>query len=104
RRAAANGQQGSGDAQQALNNLQDARRLLDQEKNGRGTRDLSDAMRQAQQLADQEKKVQDAVQQLAQAGASGAGTNGQQQQQLRQQIADQKGAMADRATSLKSQL
>src|SRR6202000_2901122 len=104
RRAAANGQQGTGDAQQALKNLDDARRLLDQEKNGRGTRDLSDAMRQAQQLADQEKKDQDAVQQWSQAGASGAGANGQQQQQLRQQIAGQKGAMADGVKNLKSQL
>ena len=61
-------------------------------------------MRQAQQLADQEKKVQDDVQQLAQSGAAGANGQQQQQQQLRQQIAEQKGAMADGVKNLKSQL
>src|SRR5262249_5265372 len=102
RRAAANGQKGSGDASQALQNLQDARRLLDQEKDGRGTRDLNDAIQKAQQLADQEKQVQNDVQRLGQATAGGA--SAQQQQQMRQQIAEQKGAMADGVRGLKSQL
>ena len=109
RRAAANGQrQGSGDASQALKNLNDARRLLDQEKNGRSSRDLGDAMRQAQQLAEQEKQVQGEVQQLAQStAAAAAGATPQQQQQqsqLRQSIAQQKGAMADGVKQLASKL
>src|SRR5205823_5725031 len=86
RRAAANGQKtGASDASQALKNLQDARRLLDQEKGGRSSRDLSDAVKQAQQLADQEKKVQSDVEQLAQSSAASAnGTTPQQQQQQQQ--------------------
>ncbi len=75
RRAAANGSRGSGDAAQADKALSDARRLLDQERNGRSSRDLSDAMKTAQQLADQEKKVQSDEQKLtqAQSGASSGG-------------------------------
>jgi hypothetical protein len=97
RRAAANGQK-SGDASQALNNLQDARRLLDQEKSGRSSRDVSDAVRAAQQLADQEKGVQSDVQKLGQSADPSA------QQQLKQSIAQQKGAMADGVKDLKSKL
>jgi hypothetical protein len=100
RKAAANGggQKGA-DAQQALNNLQEARRLLDQEKNGRSGRDLNDAARAAQQLADQEKKVQSDVQKLSQSASDAAG-----QQQLKQSIAEQKGAMAEEVKDLKSKL
>ena len=103
RRAAANGNRGSGDATQAANALNDARRLLDQERNGRSSRDLSDAMKKAQQLADQEKKVQSDEQKLSQAqGQGGAGAG--QQRELRQSIADQKNSMADGVKDLKSQL
>ena len=98
RRAAANGQK-TGDASQALNNLQEARRLLDQEKSGRSSRDLSDAQRAAQQLADQEKNVQSDVQKL---GQSQAGSG--ERQQLQQSIASQKGAMADEVKDLKGKL
>src|SRR5204863_3418699 len=84
---------------QALNNLQEARRLLDQEKAGRSGRDVNDAMRAAQQLADQEKKVQSDVQKLGQnVGDAGA------QKQLQQSIAGQKGVMADEVKDLKSKL
>ena len=98
RRAAANGQKG-GDASQALNNLQEARRLLDQEKSGRASRDVADAVRAAQQLADQEKNVQSDVQKLGQSAG-----NASAQQQLQQSIAQQKGAMADEVKDLKSKL
>ena len=98
RRAAANGQKG-GDASQALNNLQEARRLLDQEKSGRASRDVADAVRAAQQLADQEKSVQSDVQKLGQSAG-----NASAQQQLQQSIAQQKGAMADGVKDLKSKL
>jgi hypothetical protein len=98
RRAAANGQKG-GDATQALNNLQEARRLLDQEKSGRASRDVADAVRAAQQLADQEKSVQSDVQKLGQSAGNASG-----QQQLQQSIAQQKGAMADEVKDLKSKL
>ena len=107
RRAAANGSRGSGDAAQADKALSDARRLLDQERNGRSSRDLSDAMKTAQQLADQEKKVQSDEQKLtqAQSGASGGGAGSQQQMKdLQQSIADQKAAMANEVKDLKSQL
>jgi len=97
RRAAANGQK-SGDASQALNNLQEARRLLDQEKSGRSSRDVSDAVRAAQQLAEQEKNVQSDVQKLGQSADPSA------QQPLKQSIAQQKGAMADEVKDLKSKL
>jgi hypothetical protein len=98
RRAAANGQKG-GDAAQALNNLQEARRLLDQEKSGRASRDVADAVRAAQQLADQEKNVQSDVQKLGQSAG-----NASAQQQIQQSIAQQKGAMADEVKDLKSKL
>jgi hypothetical protein len=107
RRAAANGSRGSGDAAQADKALSDARRLLDQERNGRSSRDLSDAMKTAQQLADQEKKVQSDEQKLTQAqtGASGGAAGSQQQMKdLQQSIADQKAAMANEVKDLKSQL
>ena len=105
RRAAANGSKGAGDAAQADKALSDARRLLDQERNGRSSRDLSDAVKRAQQLADQEKKVQSDEQKLtqAQAGASG-GSGSQQLKDLQQSIADQKAAMAEGVKDLKSQL
>ncbi len=109
RRAAANGNRGQGDAAQAEKALNDARRLLDQERDGRSSRDLSDAIKKAQQLADQEKKVQSDEQKLtqsqSQSQSGGAGGAGQQQQrELQQSIADQKGAMADEVKDLKSQL
>ena len=102
RRAAANGSRGSGDATQAANALNDARRLLDQERNGRSSRDLNDAMKKAQQLADQEKKVQSDEQKLTQ-GAQGGAAAGQQRE-LQQSISDQKTSMADGVKDLKSQL
>ncbi len=106
RRAAANGNRGQGDAAQAEKAINDARRLLDQERDGRSSRDLNDAMKKAQQLADQEKKVQSDEQKLTQGqaggGASGAGQ--QQQRELQQSISDQKSAMADGVKDLKSQL
>jgi hypothetical protein len=101
RAAATNGSQRSSESAQALNNLNEARRLLDQEKNGRSSRDLNDAMQQAQRLAEQEKQVQSDVEKLAQSGAGGANGN---QQQLQQSIAEQKGAMADQVKQLKSKL
>ncbi len=106
RRAAANGSRGSGDAAQADKALSDARRLLDQERNGRGARDLNDAMKTAQQLADQEKKVQSDEQKLtqAQSGASAGAGSQQQMKDLQQSIADQKAAMANEVKDLKSQL
>jgi len=104
RRAAANGSKGSGDAAQADKALSDARRLLDQERNGRGTRDLNDAVKRAQQLADQEKKVQSDEQKLTQAQSGAGGSGSQQTKDLQQSIADQKASMAEGVKDLKSQL
>ena len=56
-------------------------------------------MRAAQQLADQEKKVQSDVQKLGQSAGDAAA-----QQQLQQSIAEQKGAMAEGVKDLKSKL
>jgi hypothetical protein len=98
RKSAAGGTgQKSGDAAQALKNLQEARRLLDQERQGRSGRDLSDVQRAAQQLSDQEKQVQSDVQKLGQAAAA-------EKQQFQQSIAKQKGSMADGVKDLKSKL
>jgi hypothetical protein len=101
RRSAANGKQ-SGEASQALSDLEQARRLLDEQKNGRSTRDLDDAARSAQQLADQEKQVQSDLDKLQQSVGSGAAAA--QQRQLHQSIAGQKGAMADEVKSLQDKL
>ena len=97
--AASNGGQKSSETQNALNNLNEARRLLDQEKSGRSDRDMNDAMKAAQQLADQERKVQSDVQKLGQQGSDQAA-----QQGLKQSISDQKGVMADEVKDLKSKL
>ena len=99
RRAAANGQKGGSDATQALNNLDDARRLLDKEKTGRSDRDLSSAQRAAQQLAEQEKQIQSDVQKLSQSQQGSS-----EQQQLQQSIAGQKATMAEGVKDLKGKL
>ena len=106
RRAAANGSRGSGDAAQAEKAINDARRLLDQERNGRSARDLNDAVSKAQRLADQEKKVQSDEQKLTQSQSGGAsGAAGQQQaKDLQQSISDQKASMAEGVKDLKTQL
>jgi hypothetical protein len=96
--AASSGGQKTSETAQALKNLEDARRLLDQERGGRSSRDMNDAARQAQQLADQEKKVQSDVQKLGQT------SDGGQKQQLQQSISEQKGVMADEVKDLKSKL
>ncbi len=100
RKSAASGSgQKSADAAQALKNLQEARRLLDEEKNGRAGRDLDDAQRRAQQLAEQEKQVQQDVQKLGQQGLSAA-----ERQRIQQSVARDKGTMAEEVKDLKSKL
>src|SRR5215510_4572790 len=98
RRAAANGQKTS-DATQALNNLQEARRLLDQERGGRSDRDMKDIANAAQRLSDQQKQVESDIQRLGQMQSGSA-----DDQRLRQSIANTKGAMADEVKDIKSKM
>jgi hypothetical protein len=97
RRAAANGQQGSAQSRNALDRLQDARRLLDQDRAGQAQRDVEDAQRTARALAEQEQRIGGDVQRMKDA----AGT---ERQQLAQSLGDRKRAMADTLRDLTSRL
>ena len=75
RQAAANGQAGAAQAQAALDRLQEAQRRLQQNQSGRGERDVQDALRRAEELANEQKQVQSQV-----AGLSGLPEGSRQSQ------------------------
>lgn len=65
RRNATSGQSGqAGSGRAALDRLEEARRLLDRNRTDRLTRDAQDAMRQAEQLAEQQKRIEEGVKEL----------------------------------------
>ncbi len=96
RRAAANGQNGSGAARSAQEKLADARRLLDQEKASGAQRDVADAQQSAQRLAEQERQIAEDMKKL---GEQSAGTPA-----LQRSLSERKAAMADSLRSLTNRL
>jgi len=97
RRAAANGSQdGGAQAQQALERLRDAQQKLERNQNGRSERDIQRAMRQAEELAQEQKQVASDVEGLEQAGDGKQGRA--------QQLAERKEAMDAKVADLQQQL
>src|SRR3989442_11899817 len=70
RQAAANGGKDSGAAAaNALEKLREAQQKLERNQSGRAERDIQNAQRQAQELADEQKQIASEVNGLDQAGA-----------------------------------
>lgn len=96
RRAAASGQSGGAASRNASDRMQEARRLLDEERRASAGRGVSQAQQQARDIAEQERQIAGEVQQLAQPNAD--------RERLQQSIADRKGQMASQLRDLTSQL
>src|SRR4029077_19393406 len=87
RQAAANGSRdGGAQAAAALDKLKQAQKRLQRDQSGRGPRDIQDALRQAKELAEEQKRVEADVDSLD--GTSGAG-----RQSKAQSIAERKDQM-----------
>jgi hypothetical protein len=97
RRAAANGSSdGGAQAQQALDRLREAQQKLERNQGGRGERDIQRALRQAEELAKEQKEVASDVNSLDQAGDG--------RQARAQQLAQRKDAMDAKVADLQQQL
>jgi len=97
RRAAANGSRdGGAQAQQALDRLRQAQQKLERNQGGRGERDIQRALRQAEELAKEQKEMASDVGGLEQAGDG--------RQAKAQQLAQRKDAMDAKVADLQQQL
>src|SRR6185369_35158 len=97
KRAAANGSRdGGAQATEALARLREAQQKLERNQNGRTDRDLKNAQRQADELAQEQKQTQADVNGLDQAGANRA--------EKAQQIGQRKDAMDAKIADLQKQL
>ena len=97
RRAAANGSSdGGAQAQQALDRLREAQQKLERNQGGRGERDIQRALRQAEELAKEQKEVASDVNSLDQAGDG--------RQARAQQLSQRKDAMDAKVADLQQQL
>jgi Domain of unknown function (DUF4175) len=97
RRAAANGSSdGGAQAQQALDRLREAQQKLERNQGGRGDRDIQRALRQAEELAKEQKEMATDVAGLEQAGDG--------RQAKAQQLAQRKDAMDAKVADLQQQL
>src|SRR5262245_44037310 len=97
RRAAANGSRdGGAQAQQALDRLREAQQKLERNQGGRGERDIQRALRQAEELAKEQKEMAGDVAGLEQAGDG--------RQAKAQQLAQRKDAMDAKVADLQQQL
>jgi Domain of unknown function (DUF4175) len=97
RRAAANGSRdGGAQATEALNKLRDIQQRLERNQAGRGDRDIQRALRQAEELAREQKDVSSEVNGLEQAGDGRQGRA--------QQLAQRKDAMDAKVADLQQQL
>ncbi|MBI4499916.1 MAG: DUF4175 family protein [Gemmatimonadetes bacterium] len=97
RRSAAAGQSGrAGEGAAALDRLEEARRLLQKNQTDRLARDAADAQRQAEQLAEEQRKIQSEVQ-----GLKGVGQNKPEDMSRLLQRKDQ---LAQGVAQLESQL
>jgi hypothetical protein len=106
RRSAANNQGGTpGEGSAALERLKEARRLLEQSRNARLDRDLREAQRKAEELANAQRKIASDVKDLraqAQAGEASpqAGGSGERMQRL----LERKDSLASGVADLEAQL
>jgi len=101
KQAAANGSRDAGaQAAAALDKIKQAQQRLQQNQSGRGQRDVQDAMRQAESLADQQKQVASEVQGME--GTSGAAKDAKAQSlQARKDAMDQQlGQLQDQLEKL----
>jgi hypothetical protein len=99
RRSASGGKDGgAGQAASALERLQEARRLLDENRNGRGQRDAEDAERRAEAIAKEQREIASDVEKF---GQNQAGAN---QGERLQQLQERKKALAGKISDLESQL
>ena len=97
RQAASADEEGAmGDASRALSELQNARRLLDRDREDRLGRDLEDAKERIDQLRDDQRRIEEQVQNLGQPGTSG--------QQQMEQLFERKDELAEDITDLESDL
>jgi hypothetical protein len=97
RSASTDGARALADANAALERLRDARRLLDREREGRATRDASDALRAARELAEEQRRIAEAQRQLSEQASAETGERARA-------LSDRKGALADRVRDFKGQL
>jgi hypothetical protein len=97
RRAAANGSRdGGAQATEALNKLRDVQQRLERNQAGRDDRDIQRALRQAEELAREQKDVTSEVNGLEQAGEG--------RQARAQQLTERKDAMDAKVADLQQQL
>jgi hypothetical protein len=97
RRAAANGSRdGGAQATEALNKLRDVQQRLERNQTGRGERDIQHALRQAEELAREQKEVASDV--------SGLESAGESRQARAQQLGQRKDAMDAKVADLQQQL
>jgi hypothetical protein len=98
RRAAANGDpNGSAQATAALEQLRDAQRQLERQAASRGTRDLNDAMRKAEEIAREQADIAGEVSELAQPG-------GAANRERIQRLNERKDALEGKVADLEKQL
>ena len=97
RKAAANGQQGSGaQASAALERLKEAERRLQQTQSGRGERDVKNALQQAEELAREQQEIAD--------DAKGLESAGDRRQERAQGLIERKAALEQKVAELEKQL
>jgi hypothetical protein len=98
RRGASGGKQGSlSEGIAALDELKDARRLLEKNRSVRLERDIEDAMKRAERLANQQEKIHSEVQKLDQLGGAGRA-------ERLQRLLERKDEMASEVADLESQM
>lgn len=83
----------------ALERLQEARRLLDQNRSERTARDMDDAVRKAEQIANEQKGISSDMEKLAQGAASGGADRANAER-----LIDRKRQMEGDVRQLESQL
>ena len=91
-------QQAAADAAAAAARLEEARRLLDQQRSGRLERDVQDVLQSAKELGRQEQQVAGDV------GKLWDNTNPQERAQQLQSLTEKKGQMADELRDLKARM
>jgi hypothetical protein len=97
RSASTDGARSLADANAALDRLKDARRLLDREREGRASRDATDAAKTARELAEAQRRIADAQRQLGEQPGAESGERGRA-------LSERKGELADRVRDFKGQL
>ncbi len=109
RRAASGANDGGvGQSASALQRLNDARRLLDQNREGRGARDASDVEQRGREIAREQREIAGEMQRLGSSGASGAqgtpsGASGSAGERMRR-LMQRQDSLAGEIDSLESRL